>query len=230
MPLSPHARPLVLCLAAIVVVAAVFALFPGLDPAVSGWTHFPERGGFSYDAEPAAQRLRNLLRGAMNATFALCLVGALMGAAGRRLWAVPGRVYEWALLVFALGPGLIVDVLLKSYWGRARPADVTIFGGEARYSPFWLPTDQCADNCSFVSGEGAGAAASALALAAILRAAPVADRRPALVVIWGLAGLTGAMRVAMGRHFVSDVVLSFLIVAAIGAALRLIPRYRYVRP
>ncbi|MEI9804295.1 MAG: hypothetical protein WDN48_07260 [Pseudolabrys sp.] len=57
----------------------------------------------------------------------------------------------------ALGPGLAVNVLLKDHWGRPRPIDVTQFGGMDKFVPWWDPRGACPNNCSFVSGDVAGA-------------------------------------------------------------------------
>lgn len=40
-------------------------------------------------------------------------------------------------LMIALGPGLIVNVMLKDNMGRSRPADIIEFGGTHQYSEAW---------------------------------------------------------------------------------------------
>ncbi|QLQ19882.1 MAG: phosphatase PAP2 family protein [Exiguobacterium profundum] len=65
----------------------------------------------------------------------------------------------FVLAVYALGTGVLVHGLLKAYWGRARPAQVTEFGGIAAFTPPWLISQECTRNCSFVSGEVSGAVA-----------------------------------------------------------------------
>jgi lipid A 4'-phosphatase len=101
-----------------------------------------------------------------------------------------------------LGPGLVVNQLFKENWGRARPHEVTQFGGKQRYSaPFEL-SDQCKGNCSFVSGHASGAFF-------ILTLSWVFGKRR-----WFWAGLivgsiVGAGRILQGGHFLSDVIFSF---------------------
>lgn len=41
----------------------------------------------------------------------------------------------YILLVIAIGPGVVVNLIVKDHWGRPRPVHVTEFGGEHRYVP-----------------------------------------------------------------------------------------------
>ena len=61
----------------------------------------------------------------------LALFGLIVGRGLRYpVLGVPVRSWGYILLLYALGPGLLVDGLLKRFWGRARPADVQTFGGD----------------------------------------------------------------------------------------------------
>ena len=44
------------------------------------------------------------------------------------------------ILTVVLGPGLIVNGILKPHWGRHRPREITAFGGTADYRRAWEPT------------------------------------------------------------------------------------------
>ena len=84
----------------------------------------------------------------------------------------PGRAVVFLALTLALGPGLLVNGLLKEHWSRPRPGEVVEFGGSLAPTP-WDPRGRCEQNCSFVSGETSGAAwtvAPALLLPGTLRA------------------------------------------------------------
>ena len=48
---------------------------------------------------------------------------------------------------------IIVNVLLKGFWGRARPNDILELGGEENFSAWFQYSDACSTNCSFVSGD-----------------------------------------------------------------------------
>lgn len=112
------------------------------------------------------------------------------------------RRFAYLLVVMLLGPGLLVNGLFKAEWGRARPSQVVEFGGTKTFTPALVRTDQCAKNCSFVSGH-ASMGFYLAALAWVLR-----DPRWlwAGIVLGAYAGLG---RMAQGAHFLSDVVFSF---------------------
>jgi len=122
-----------------------------------------------------------------------------------------------------LGTGVVVNAILKENWGRPRPVDIQTFGGAGTFEPALHPSNQCNSNCSFVSGH---AATGFTLLALGLLGAPATRRR---WLLWGLAaGLsTGALRIAQGGHFLSDVLFSGLVIWLCGAALR--TGYLYLR-
>jgi membrane-associated PAP2 superfamily phosphatase len=115
-----------------------------------------------------------------------------------------------------LGTGVVVNVILKETWGRPRPVEVQTFGGTGTFEPALRPSHQCDSNCSFVSGH----AATGFTLMALgLLGAPATRRR---WLLWGLAaGLaTGALRIAQGGHFLSDVLFSGVFVWLVCVLLR----------
>lgn len=146
----------------------------------------------------------------------LALGGAWL-ALGRRARVAPGPLAYPGVLML-LGPGLLVNGLLKEHWGRARPADVEAFGGEATFTPPFEIANQCAGNCSFVSGEGAGAVALALGLGALTRSTT------ARVALGVLAAGASLLRVAMGRHFLSDIVFGAFLMAFLAVLLHRVMR------
>ena len=121
------------------------------------------------------------------------------------------RLY-FLFLVVALAPGLAVGIL-EAESGRAHPVDVQSFAGEQRFTAAFQPARECVDHCSFVSRE----AASGFVLLAF--AWVLGDRR----WIWiGVAAgaAVGAVQIAAGEHFLSDVIFAFWIVygVSLGAA------------
>jgi lipid A 4'-phosphatase len=144
-------------------------------------------------------------------------VGAVLGACAL-VWILSrfgARPESWRLrrpaalhlvLVMLLGPGLLVNGVFKDHWGRARPVHVQEFGGEARFTPAWIMSDQCGKNCSFVCGDASVGFA--------LLAPAFFSRRRRFWLATGLAagGALGLMRMAQGGHFFSDVVFSFYVV------------------
>ena len=49
------------------------------------------------------------------------------------------RALLTAVLTFVIGAGLITNILLKGFWGRARPRQIEHFGGSKPFSPFYKP-------------------------------------------------------------------------------------------
>jgi lipid A 4'-phosphatase len=133
--------------------------------------------------------------------------------AKRNLCGVDGKRVVYLILVLIVGAGLIVNVVLKDNFGRARPRDIAEFGGSQLYTPPFVASNACHRNCSFSSGEAAGgffAVAVAWAL----------GRRRALVVAGvGLGAFVSFCRVATGAHFFSDTVVSFFVMLLVADVL-----------
>ena len=190
---------------------AIFLLFPGLDLWVSGLFYRPGQG-FWMGGYRWLQELRNaywILGDSLAlAGLALMVLWLLMGR-GR---AIPARLWGFVFATMALGPGALVNFVVKPLWGRARPADTTLFGGHHLFTPFFEPTNQCHWGCSFVSGEGAANAVTVVVIGVFLW--PLLRRRGRIVAAIALAAFAafGSMlRVMAGRHFLSDIVFgSFL--------------------
>jgi lipid A 4'-phosphatase len=213
-------RTLFTLLALIGLTFAVFALWPELDLWVTGRFY---QAGFAWEtAAPISQALRAILWDISILMPLVALVLTGVGYAWRPVL-VPARIWAYVLALFLIGPGLIVNGLLKAHWGRARPFMVTEFGGTARFTPPWQITDQCTRNCSFVSGEGAGSMAMAISLLLILFL--LRHKLPALVYRLGqgatlaMLAFTGFQRVASGGHFLSDVLLSWVFTGVIALIL-----------
>ena len=138
----------------------------------------------------------------------------VLGLAGHRFPRLPQLRRQTAMFLaasLALGPGLIVNVLLKEHWGRARPSQITEFGGTAHYTPPLMMADQCTANCSFSSGHGAlGFWLIAFALLAPPRWRPLAV---GAALTFGV--FVGVTRIAQGGHFLSDTVFSALVVVGL---------------
>ncbi len=203
------------------VLALLFTLWPALDLKVSGWFYRPAGSpgwsGFAADqfavvavihaAVPWFGRAASLL-GLLLLVFWRLRPGPLT----LRWW----RRCLMLGLVMVLGTGVMVNAILKESWGRPRPVDVQTFGGAGTFAPALYPSNQCSSNCSFVSGHSA---TGFTLLALGLLGAPATRRR---WLLWGLAGglCTGALRIAQGGHYLSDVLFSGLVIWLCGAMLR----------
>lgn len=123
----------------------------------------------------------------------------------RNMCGVDGRRVVYVLLVATIGAGLIVNVALKDHLGRARPRNIEEFGGTRQFTPLFVPSRECRVNCSFSSGDAAGAFVS-LALAKALT-----RRRRYYVAAVAFGAFVSLSRVSSGAHFFSDTVVSFFI-------------------
>jgi len=130
---------------------------------------------------------------------------------GPRLNRPDGRQILFLVLSLALGPGLVVNGILKEWWGRARPGDIIPFGGEATFTPPWMIADQCASNCSFVSGHAS--MAFWVVAFALLAPRPARPWAVAVALLFGVA--VGLARIAVGGHFLSDVVFAGIITVGV---------------
>jgi lipid A 4'-phosphatase len=106
----------------------------------------------------------------------------------------------FVVLAGTLGPGLLVNSGFKENWQRSRPYQVENFGGTQKFTRATVITDQCNNNCSFVSGH--------VACGFFLVSLMLIDRRRR--VVWGVSGVVaglaiGFARMSVGDHWLSDV-------------------------
>ncbi|NMF87628.1 phosphatase PAP2 family protein [Aromatoleum petrolei] len=185
--------------------AIVFTVWPELDLVVSR-AFYDSARGFSGDHNPLVQSLYRGIPLMSKATIIGLFIALFAYSMQRGVTGQKRRIQvAYLIAALALGPGLLIDVALKDYWGRARPYKVEQFGGTKTFTPATQPSDQCDNNCSFVSGH----ASAGYYLVSLGFLGGVAARRR-----WTLIGLTvgtlfGLGRIAQGGHFLSDIVFSF---------------------
>ncbi|MCJ2876555.1 phosphatase PAP2 family protein [Rhizobium pusense] len=114
------------------------------------------------------------------------------------------------IVFFALGPGAAVHAL-KNLFGRARPRHLAEFGGELVYTPVLSLGGSCTRNCSFPSGESA----SAIALLALIILLPEKFRLIGTAILTPFIVIFSLNRVAMGAHFLSDVLIAWPLMFAV---------------
>ncbi|WP_096703255.1 phosphatase PAP2 family protein [Magnetospirillum sp. 15-1] len=201
-------------------------LFPRIDIATSALFFDTATRGFPFRVHPIGEFARKTLPIFLFAAAGLiALAGAAAAIARRPVAGVSPRMALLVVASLALGPGLVVNLVLKDNWGRARPSTIAEFnaGHQAarRYTPPLVISDQCEDNCSFPSGHAAlGFWTVSLALMAPLR-----RRRAAMTAALGFGVVMGVVRIAQGGHFLSDVAFSGVIVVGLTMGL-----YRLIRP
>ena len=194
------------CLFVLMLSVCLFLMWPHLDLWVttyfySGDGSFPANDyslvNFVYVAVPWLGRLFFLL------AVAVILVAIFSPSKiNRKQW----RRASAFITIVVLGVGLLVHSFLKDGMGRPRPRDVQIFAGPTHFVPAFTPSHFCATNCSFVSGHAAvGFSLMSLGMFGT-------RRRQRFWFLVGVAAgtLIGAVRIAQGGHFLSDVIFSFL--------------------
>ena len=103
-------------------------------------------------------------------------------------------------LAGTLGPGAVVNHVFKDNWHRARPYQVAQFGGVQQFTRATVITDQCDNNCSFVSGH--------VACGFFLVSLMLIHRKRQ--VAWAVTGVTAGLVIGFARmadvaHWLSDV-------------------------
>ena len=209
-----------LALAGLVFATAIFTLWPGIDLWASGL--FFDGTGFPVQSMPAVETLRRVFYTAEDLAGLSAFPLALWAAQRGPVLGQAARVWAYQGLVFLLGPVLAVNGIIKPLWSRPRPYLVTDFGGAELFQPIWQLQGTCPRNCSFTSGEMAGAVALSLMAVMLARAnrARLAGAYPLTLSVALLPlPFTAWQRLAAGRHFLSDEVFSLLIVGLIAALL-----------
>ena len=207
---------LIIALAIGGIAGLVFGLFPQLDLAISRpfHDHVDSIGNvFAWRTYVPLMRARDIGLWVGTVLVAPAVLSLLLKLIlPERKMFVSGRAAIFLIVTMALGPGLLVNVLLKDHWGRPRPIDVTQFGGDQHFVSWWDPRGDCPGNCSFVSGDVSGAAWT-FAPAAL---APPQWRALAYGAALALTVGMAAVRMMAGGHFASDAifasVFTFLIV------------------
>jgi len=126
------------------------------------------------------------------------------------LWMVASYRPEWfhwrmplafVFISCLLGPGLVVNAVFKDQWKRARPLHVAHFGGTQQFTRAGVITDQCENNCSFVSGH--------VACGFFFLSLMLVNRRR--IKFWAVAGISAGLLIGFSRmsnvaHWLSDVI------------------------
>ncbi|MDH4451521.1 MAG: phosphatase PAP2 family protein [Rhodoferax sp.] len=140
---------------------------------------------------------------AFRAMLLVCALAWVLSYAGRRwlAWRLP---LAFVVCAGIAGPGAVVNWLFKDQWQRARPYQVEQFGGTQQFTRAAVMTNQCDNNCSFVSGHVAcGFFFSSLMLIHL-------RRRKTWLVVGTSCGLAiGFARMSDVAHWLSDVLWAY---------------------
>ena len=197
-----------------ILIGLVPAAWPALDLHIAA-LFFDESRGFWLQDNPLVNGIyvgtNWFARGALLAIGLALLVQSLrsltgtQGPSGGSLgrFVRSRQALTCALLSLFIGPGLLINVILKENIGRARPEQVEQFGGDRVFSAALRQADQCEHNCAFVSGHAA--------VGFWLASGYAISRRRQRAWLWAgaIAGFSvGLVRIVAGGHWFSDIAFS----------------------
>lgn len=135
-----------------------------------------------------------------------------------RKWIKPAL---FLIFTLAIGSGLIIHAIFKDHWGRPRPRQVIEFGGQQAFRAYYEPnfTNQPEPSKSFPCGHcSMGFYFFSVALLGLY----YRNKKvyyAGMITACLLGGLLGFIRIAQGGHFLSDVLVSALIMWLVSVGL-----------
>lgn len=204
---------LVLPLVALVLMTVVFTLFD-LDRSISGNFYRPGEGWF-LGKQPlwAWLHKKGTIPGIILSVGCLLLWLSSFYATRLKTLRKPCLV---VVLTAVLAAGLLVNAILKQYWGRPRPNQTIEYGGQWEYRPIFPPG---------IPGKGASFPCGHCTMGFVFLATAAFYPRSKKLAIVGVATglllgvLLSAARVVQGAHFTSDAIWSFGLVGITAAGL-----------
>jgi lipid A 4'-phosphatase len=197
-----------------IMAAVIFNNWPETDIAVSGLFNMVPK---VFVLDPAIAPVALGIQVFFTILVWLAGIGAVLGiiiviATKRCLLGLGLAPWLFLALVLIIGPGILVNTVLKEHSGRPRPGHLIEFGGSHAFMPVFR-SGECARNCSFVSGEASSIYAIGFAIAMLAR-----RRRASLLGTAILAGsVVGFIRIAQGGHFLSDIIFAGVFMAIVVA-------------
>lgn len=220
------------CLLGIALLGAAAQFFPQIDLFASGLFYWQGKG-FLLSSNSALTALHELATAGSRVLGAALCVAALASLSHGIFRIVPAKTWLFLLAMLLIGPGLVANVAFKDNWGRARPREVSVFGGTAAFTPPLTPQPNARANGSFVAGDAAfGFSLPSFAMLIPLPS-PKSGGRPEETrnkpyrisrrIFWSgiaMGFVFGLTRLAMGAHFFSDIVFAMILMLATLAALQ----------
>jgi lipid A 4'-phosphatase len=209
-----------------VIVAVTFNRFPELDIHTSLLFFSPADctptaasavcGAFRLGQLAAVSTARNILYD-LPYIAAVAVLAAIIACYVSPKWRARLPLHRlWiALISLGISTGLITNLILKAHSGRPRPFNSDLFGGPLHFMPAGSFHGACTSNCSFISGEASGAGWMFCLM--FLLPPRLRDWAGGPLAIASL--LTVFLRVAVGAHFLSDVLLGWLLSVLVFCAL-----------
>ncbi len=185
-----------------------FKAFPQIDIFISN-LFYDEVKGFYLNDTPAAMTVYNAVNYitiVIITIYAVILIADIIFK--KTFFNIKKKAIIFLLITLILGPGIIVNAILKENVGRPRPEAVIEFGGTDTFVAPFTFSNACESNCSFVSGHAALGfyfMSIGFLFTGLLR--------KKLISMGFLIGVIVAFtRIVQGRHFFTDTLFSFFFV------------------
>lgn len=196
----------------VVLLLGSFVLWPELDMAASAYFANGEDGFILRDNWFLNMLVKVVFFSARILALGLLISIIMFTIQGKKEM---GKRLCFVLLCLLIGPGLIANLVFKDNWGRARPREITAFGGTKVFSPAFYITDQCDRNCSFVSGD----ASFGFFLTCFAYMVSPRRRRAVFGAMIAVGSLFAGARLLLGAHFLSDILTAAFMVMGVNAGL-----------
>ncbi len=197
------------------IIATIFIAYTKLDLILQGYFYHQEASEVWYQANHPAWHWAYFYGTIPAIVLTVIALIVLISSWLKSKYAVY-RKYCWLiLLTLIIGPGVLINGILKDHWGRPRPRQVQEFGGQWKFKEVWQPG---------VPGKGKSFPCGHCSMGFIFIVLYFSFKRrnqlaaySSLVFSVLYGSYIGLARVAQGGHFLSDVVwaggLTFLIAA-----------------
>lgn len=192
---------------------AILVVSPKVDMIVSKYFFLADEKIFYLHNYPLFEFIRYYMPGILlsiaTLIFILWLIGEIRGR--KWIWHINDKICAFTVGSMILGPGIVVNAIFKTFWGRARPLEILEFGGNKIFTPAYMISDQCNLDCSFMSGHtSVGFWVMCFALLT-----PKKYRKISVffAILFGIT--VGISRIAQGKHFLSDVIFAGVVTIAI---------------
>ena len=206
----------------------IFFLFPNIDVSISGLFFGQDNRFLAAEHDWFIFLIRKMILPTLVLLLFFIPIAAVLKQYfyAEKILNRPVRDWVYLFSCLIIGTGIIVNSIFKSFWGRARPSDTVIFGGEQPFTIPWLNVDYCDSNCSFVSGD---VSFFTLTLALLL----IFNKQSWNIYAYLAISFISFLRIIEGDHFLSDTVMSFIITYVVVKVLYdlflLLPEDLYIR-
>lgn len=208
-------KPLFNIIVATLALSVFFIAVPALDVGFSSLFYEPGKG-FTARSVEFLQTIRAIGQYFPIAFAIVILVALILKLVyPSRQCLFPARFTVYFASLFLLGPGLLVNGILKPLWDRPRPVNTIDFGGALPFVEAWAMGGGFFANRSFVSGETAGV----ICLLPLAFFVAKEWRHSVMALLLTFAAIISVNRIAFGAHYLSDVLISASLMFALAIGL-----------